>query len=224
MIKVQCHHGGFFWKAAGGLGTIGVDRLSIGVGGRASNHFQEPIHMEQWISFLGRRPYEGWIQCLLALLLWSLQKAPRVGTMQGSSGRSRYSTVLRLIWDHEITVTRSSVVSRGEGTAIDFQASGIEILVERFSEELIDIFLYMIILPSSSTLEAFCVSTLGDRVSRRGCFTLSRLVWDPGIILSLGLIQPIVVGIWRYCLRTSNLWEGKTIMSPFLDSLFCSQR
>jgi len=54
MIKVvQRQHGGFFWKAVGGLGTIGVDRLSIGVGGRASNHFEEPIHMEQWISFLG---------------------------------------------------------------------------------------------------------------------------------------------------------------------------
>jgi hypothetical protein len=38
---------------------------------------------------------------------------------------------------------------------------------------------------------ASCVSTLQDNFLRRGCFTSSRLVWDPGIILDFSLVNHV---------------------------------
>ena len=59
------------------------------------------------------RPYEGWIQCLLMVLLGSLHDAPCVDTMQGSGGCILTSAILRLIWEPGITVTNSLVIARG---------------------------------------------------------------------------------------------------------------
>ena len=61
----------------------------------------------------GRRPYEGWIQCLLMVLLGSLHDYPCVYTTQGSDGCILTSIILRLIWDPRITVTDSLVIARG---------------------------------------------------------------------------------------------------------------
>jgi hypothetical protein len=62
-------------------------------------------------------------------------------------------------------------------------------LEEKFSEGLTEFLQYLIALLIGSIQEASCVSTLQDNALSRGCFTSSRLVWDPGIILNFSLVQ-----------------------------------
>ena len=60
---------------------------------------------------------------------------------------------------------------------------------EQFSEGLTKFLRYMISLLFRSIQEGSYVSTLQDSALSRGCFTSSRLVWDPGIILSFSLVD-----------------------------------
>jgi hypothetical protein len=50
---------------------------------------------------------------------------------------------------------------------------------------------YQVALLIDNIQEASYVSTLSDNELSRGCFTSSRLVWDPGIIFSFSLVQPV---------------------------------
>ena len=58
--------------------------------------------MEQWINFLGGRPYEGWIQCFPIGWLGRLQEDLCVEIMQCIGGRSRQSAFIKFIWDIRI--------------------------------------------------------------------------------------------------------------------------
>jgi hypothetical protein len=62
-------------------------------------------------------------------------------------------------------------------------------LEEQFSEGLTEFLQYLIALLIDSIQEASCVSNLQNNALRRGFFTSSKLVWDPGIILSFSLLQ-----------------------------------
>jgi hypothetical protein len=66
---------------------------------------------------------------------------------------------------------------------------GIGFLGEQFSEELTEFLQYLISLLTDSIQEAAHASTLQDNALSRGCFTSSRLVWDPRITLSFSLVQ-----------------------------------
>ena len=54
--------------------------------------------------------------------------------------------------------------------------------------------------------------TVQCSILSRGCYRSSRIVWDPRIIpRSVGSVCLIVELYW-HCLRTSNLWRGRTVM------------
>jgi hypothetical protein len=60
MIRVaQRQHDGSFLVISWDPEILWVDSLAAGTDGRASCYIQEPIHMEQWIGFLGGILYEG---------------------------------------------------------------------------------------------------------------------------------------------------------------------
>jgi hypothetical protein len=62
---------------------------------------------------------------------------------------------------------------------------GVEIRVERLSEELTEDLLYMIILLIRSIMGTCMASTLRDHVLRGEYFTSPKWIWDTGIIHSL---------------------------------------
>jgi hypothetical protein len=62
-------------------------------------------------------------------------------------------------------------------------------LEEQFFEGLTESLQYRIALLIASIQEASYVSTLQDSALRSGCFTSSRMVWDPRIILNFNLVQ-----------------------------------
>jgi hypothetical protein len=101
---------------------------------------------------------------------------------------------LRLAWDPGITWFVNSVTDK-EGRADSYfqefshMVLWVGSLEEPFSEGWIRFLQCMVALPISSIQVASCVSALLDNDLRRGCFTSFRLVWDPGIILSFGLVQ-----------------------------------
>jgi hypothetical protein len=101
---------------------------------------------------------------------------------------------LRLAWDPGITLFGSSTTDKDERASFYFQeftpvVHWIGFLEEKFSEGLTEFLQYLIALLIGSIQEASCVSTLQDNALSRGCFTSSRLVWDPGIILNFSLVQ-----------------------------------
>jgi len=73
MIRMaQCEHDGSFLVITWDLGILWVDNLLDGRDERDRFYFQEPIHMEKWIGFIGGIFYEGWnefSQYLIALLI-----------------------------------------------------------------------------------------------------------------------------------------------------------
>jgi hypothetical protein len=115
MIRVAQHqHDGSFLVIAWDPGILWVDSLAAGTDGRASCYFQEPIHMEQWIGFLGGIFYEGWTessQYLISLLNSGLQEASCVSTLQDNIVGGRCSTSFRLVWDLGIIISFSLVQS-----------------------------------------------------------------------------------------------------------------
>jgi len=80
-------------------------------------------------------------------------------------------------------VTGSLVVTRGERTNIYFQAQGIEILVERFYEELVGFTPWLITLPTRGFQEVCRDGTSQGSTLSRECYRYLRLIWDLGIIL-----------------------------------------
>jgi len=66
---------------------------------------------------------------------------------------------------------------------------GIGFLGEQLSKELIEFLQYLISLLTDSIQEATHASTLQDNALSKGCFTSSRLVWEPRIALSFSLVQ-----------------------------------
>jgi hypothetical protein len=80
-------------------GILWVDSLVAGTDGRASCYFQEPIHMEQWIGFLGGIFYEGWTEYLqysFSLLIGGIQGASCVSTLQDNIVSGRCSTSFQI--------------------------------------------------------------------------------------------------------------------------------
>ena len=118
-----------------------------------------------------RRPYEGWIQCLLMVLLGSLQDAPCVDTMQGSSGCILTSAFLRLIWDPGITVTDNLVIARGCFQEVSCDGTS-------FTP-------WLVTLLMGGFHGTFCDVTVQCSALSRGCYRSPRIIRDPGIILEL---------------------------------------
>jgi hypothetical protein len=76
--------------------------------GRANCYFQDPIHLEQWIGFLGGILYEGWYkssQYLISLLIGGVQEAPGVSTLQDNIVGGRCSASFILVWDSGIIIS-----------------------------------------------------------------------------------------------------------------------
>jgi hypothetical protein len=101
MITVaQRQHNGSILVIAWDARILWVDNLAASTDGKASCYFQEPIHMEQWIGFLGGMFYEGWIeylQYLFSLLIDDIQGASCVSTLQDNIVRVKCSTYFRLV-------------------------------------------------------------------------------------------------------------------------------
>jgi len=96
---------------------------------------------------------------------------------------------------------------------------GIGFLKEKFSEEITEFLQYLIALITDSIQEAACASTLQDNTLTRGCFTSSRLVWHPWITLSFSLVQLVDCLVEVALLEDKQYLEGRTVKSPFSDSL-----
>jgi hypothetical protein len=62
-------------------------------------------------------------------------------------------------------------------------------LVEQFFEGLIELLQYRLFYLSSSIQKVSYVSTLSDHALSGGCFTSSKVVWDPSIIFSFSMVQ-----------------------------------
>jgi hypothetical protein len=89
---------------------------------------------------------------------------------------------MRLAWDPRISVLDSSTADMEARANFFFHEIGS--LVEQFFEGLIELLQYRVSLLSDSFQEASYVCTLSDHALSGGCFTSSRVVWDPGIIFS----------------------------------------
>jgi hypothetical protein len=64
-----------------------------------------------------------------------------------------------------------------------------ESLVEQLMEGLTEFLQYHVVLPFSSIhKKTFYVSSSPDSELRGGCFTSSRVVWDPGIMFSISWV------------------------------------
>jgi hypothetical protein len=101
--------------------------------------------------------------------------------------RQHGGSFLRLAWDPGISVLDSSTTDTE--TRVNFCFHEISSLVEQFFEGLINLLQYRVSLLSDSIQETSYVITLSDHALSGGCFTSSRVVWDPGIIFSFGLAQ-----------------------------------
>jgi hypothetical protein len=101
--------------------------------------------------------------------------------------RQHGGSFLRLAWDPGISVLDSSTADTEARASFFFHEIGS--LVEQFFEGLIELLQYRVALLIDSIQEASYVSTLSDHALSRGCFTSSKLVWDPGIIFSFSLVQ-----------------------------------
>jgi hypothetical protein len=116
-------------------------------------------------------------------------RAIMIRVAQLQHGRS----FLRLAWDPGITLFSNSTTDTKESRCyfqeFTTRVHGIGFLEEQFSEELTEFLQYLIALLTDSIQEAPRASTLQDSALIRGCFTSSRLVWDPGITLSFNLVQ-----------------------------------
>ena len=100
-----------------------------------------------------------------------------------------------LIWDPGIGVLGSS------------SFDGVEFRVEWLLGELTEILWPLIILLIRSMWVSCVVSTWRDHILRGVYLVSHRWIWDPGTICSG----------FSYCLRTSNISAGRTVMSPFWD-------
>jgi hypothetical protein len=64
-------------------------------------------------------------------------------------------------------------------------------LAENYIDGLIELLQHRVALLVGGFQEASYVSTLSDHALSGGCFTSYRVVWDPGIIFSFSLDQPM---------------------------------
>jgi hypothetical protein len=130
---------------------------------------------------------------------------------------------LRLSWDPGITLFSSSVTDKEE-RRFYFQefttgVHGIGFLEEKFSEELTEFLQYLIALLIDSIQEASRASTLQDNALRRGCFTSSKLVWDPRITLSFSLVQLVDLMVEMTLLEDNQSLGREDYNVPFLGPI-----
>jgi hypothetical protein len=130
---------------------------------------------------------------LLVSLVGNLQEIHDVGILQDYT--SQGTTIRILIWDLGIGVIGSP------------EFDGVKIRVEWLLGELTEDWVHTIILLIRSIWVSCVVSTWRGHVLRRAHYRSHKWIWDLGITYRL----------IHYCLRTSNILVGRTVMSPFLD-------
>ena len=54
--------------------------------------------------------------------------------------------------------------------------------------------------------------TIQCSVLSKGCYRSPRIIWDPGLIPGFSWFSWLIVDLHWHCLRTSNLWRGRTVM------------
>jgi hypothetical protein len=191
-----------FWEASrgdGGLHAIWQDGFSlsilrIGYDSGLADFDSTEVHLQDMIHSSGVESSRNYS---LGFQEWRLQSGHDGQTfMIRVAQRQHGGSFLRLVWNPGITLFGISTTDR-DGRASPYSQEFVLMvhwvgsLEEPFSEGLIKLLQFMISLLICSIQMASCVSTLQDSALSRGCFTSSKLVWDPGIILSFSLVQLI---------------------------------
>jgi hypothetical protein len=126
-----------------------------------------------------------------------------------------------LLGFHGLTVGK--LVQMGESTIIFKELIHMEhwigILGGIFYEGWTEYLQYLIFSIDNGIHEASRASTLQDNIMEVGASLLSDWFGTQGS-LSVSVWCSLLIACLRWhCLRTNNLWEGMTVMSPFSDSL-----
>ena len=111
------------------------------------------------------------------------------------------SAILRLIWDPGITVTGSLVIDRECFQEVSCNGTS-------FTSWLVTLLI-------GGFRGTFCDGVVQCSPFSRGCYRSPRIIWDPGIIPGFSWFSWLTVDLRWHCLRTSNLWRGRTVMFRF---------